>query len=114
MKFSNVEYNYGINNIDLFKTNGTFVCEKEGLYYIALSMTSYTAGAMFTVYLNDKDVSTTYIGIFNTKIEHTAAASLALELKVNDVLMVKIENGLYIMSYLYGGLYSRITLVKIR
>jgi hypothetical protein len=79
VKFPNVESNYGIQNMTLFKQTGIFTCEQKGLY------TKYAA---FRWYLNNlRSLTTIYVS--NHSIYQSGSGMVTLEIAVGDTVSLK-------------------------
>ncbi|XP_076071312.1 uncharacterized protein LOC143042745 isoform X8 [Mytilus galloprovincialis] len=109
LKFDDVRYSEGITNLSSYKTTGKFTCEREGLYLISASVMSYTSGANYYIKLNGNDISLTYIGS-NGGQEFTGAVSVTRKLNKNDQVWLYASGS----WYLYRGVYSKLTIIKIK
>lgn len=112
IKFDNVAFSVGINNLPAFKSTGKFVCENDGTYLISTSIASSTIDANYVIYLNGNAISTTFIGYNHNKPSlwyYTGSVVLVLPLRSKDSVWVHYPN-----SYnIYNGLWSTFTIVKI-
>lgn len=113
LKFDDVKLSVGISNHSEYKRTGKFICERNGLYMISASITSDKTGAYYTIYLNGKPMSETYI-VHNSNnpsiMRYNGAVVLALQLSSNDSVWVYKSGS----STAYGGLWSTLTIVKIK
>ncbi|VDH98354.1 Hypothetical predicted protein [Mytilus galloprovincialis] len=110
MKFNDVKFSVGITNLVLYKTTGKFTCEHEGLYLISASVTSYTSNAYFFINLNGNHISYTYIGEHSSTYGHTGAVTVTRKLNPNDQVWLYASGS----WYLYSGLESKLTIIKIK
>lgn len=112
IKFDNVAFSVGINNLPAFKSTGKFVCENNGTYLISTSIASRSIDAHYFIYLNGIEISTTLIG-FNANRPslwyYTGSVVLVLPLRLKDSVWVHYPGNFYI----YNGLWSTFTIVKI-
>ncbi|XP_076071309.1 uncharacterized protein LOC143042745 isoform X5 [Mytilus galloprovincialis] len=110
MKFEDVKYSVGITNLSTFKSTGKFTCEHEGLYVISASVMSKTTGAYYYIRLNGNDISLTYIGQFSGSQVFTGAVTVTRKLNPNDQVWLYAAGS----WFLYGGMYSKLTIIKIK
>ncbi|XP_076071317.1 uncharacterized protein LOC143042749 [Mytilus galloprovincialis] len=108
LKFDNVIFSVGINNLSTFKSTGKFVCKHNGLYMISVSIMSNTNGARFYIYLNGNSISSTYIANQEKGWWHTGTVVVSRQLKINDMLWVQ-TNGIFVHST-----YSQLTIMKVK
>lgn len=101
MKFDNVIFSVGFNNLPAYKSTGKFNCEKSGLYLITASILAEVNHAYYQLYLNNNAISSTFIS-YNHKnpsgIGYTGTIVLALQLRPNDSVWVKNGSGSVISS----------------
>lgn len=112
IKFSNVKLSSGIGNVANFKSSGTFICEKQGLYLVGAYIMSYSTLAQFQIIKNGilvsrVQVSPTFTSTGNDNY-HTGTGIIAVHMNSNDTINIK--SG-YTMT-LYGG-YSCLTVIKV-
>lgn len=110
MKFDDVQFIVGINNLSDFKSTGKFVCGKSGLYMISVSIMSYTSGAQFVIVLNGKGISSTYISFHDGNKWHTGTDVIAEQLQIGDNVWVQSTSNMFINN----GLYSSFTIIKVK
>ncbi|XP_063413334.1 uncharacterized protein LOC134695834 isoform X2 [Mytilus trossulus] len=110
MKFDDVKYSIGITDLSTYKSTGKFTCEHEGLYLISASVTSYTSDANYYIRLNGNDISLTYIGVHSGSKTFTGAVTVTRKLNPNDQVWVFA----YGSWFLYGGMWSKLTIIKIK
>ncbi|VDI23363.1 Hypothetical predicted protein, partial [Mytilus galloprovincialis] len=87
IKFDNVAFSVGINNLSTYQSSGKFVCEKEGLYLFSVSIYSSSNNANFCMYLNGNAISYTWIGYNSnapSSMQNTGTVVNALQLRLND------------------------------
>lgn len=110
IKFENVKTAVGINKLQDFKTSGTFIAEKPGLYMIAAFVMSYSHGAQFIMYKNTEAISKVFIRHdLREADKHTGTGVIAVELNINDV--IRIVAGCANMNVYQT--YSCLTVIKI-
>lgn len=68
LKFDNVRFSVGINDLAAFKSTGKFVCERKGLYMISSSIRSDSNDAHYYIYLNGNAISYTITGFTSSPI----------------------------------------------
>ncbi|VDI63419.1 Hypothetical predicted protein [Mytilus galloprovincialis] len=113
IKFDNVKFSIGINNLSTYKSTGKFICEKDGLYLISVSIFSFTNDASYQIYLNGKEISQTKIGYSassSSRMDDTGTVVLAQQLHPNDSVWVNYPSSFYI----FGGTWSTLMIVKIK
>ncbi|CAG2237429.1 unnamed protein product [Mytilus edulis] len=108
MKFDDVKFSVGVTNLATYKSTGKFTCEQEGLYIISASVMTKTSGAHYYIRLNGIYISDTYIS--GQSFVHTGTATVTRKLKPNDQVWLYA----YGSWYLYSGLYSKFTIIKIK
>lgn len=110
MKFEDVKYSVGITNLEAYKNTGHFTCEHEGLYLISAYVMSHTSNAKYSINLNGNRISQTCISQHVNTYIHTGAVTITRELNINDKVWLS-PSGTW---YLYSGLYSALTIIKIK
>lgn len=112
IKFDDVLFSVGINNLSAYKNTGKFICEKSGLYLISTSIYSMDNNAQYKIYLNDIEISYTRIGYNsnNPTMVHTGSVVVVLNLRLNDSLWVYNFGNFHVQ----GGKWSTLTIAKIK
>ncbi|CAG2246175.1 unnamed protein product [Mytilus edulis] len=110
IKFDYVTFSVGITNLATYKSTAKFSCDQEGLYMISASVTSQTSSAYYYIYLNGNDISCTYIGYHIGNYHRTGAVTATRKLNPNDQVWLYA----YGSCYLNGGVFSSLTIVKIK
>lgn len=112
IKFEDITFSVGINNLALYKGTGKFTCEKGGLYLISVSIFSTTNNAAYYIYLNGNVISYTRIAYLSSRpsMEHTGTAVVALQLRHNDSVWVYYPTTYHIQ----GSLWSTFTIIKLK
>lgn len=88
IKFTNVKFSTGINNLSGYKSSGKFVCEKDGLYLISATvMYSWNDGEFYT-YVNGKMYTQSYKHQ-ESYWWHSSTAIIAIEPYTNDTVWVQ-------------------------
>jgi len=108
VKFPNVNTNYGLQNLTLFKQTGIFTCEQKGLYMFFSNILSTSIGVYFRWYLsNSTALSTIYVG---DNIHYQSGSGMVtLDLAVGDTVFLKsLSNNKDVHSF------SCYTLIKIK
>ncbi|XP_076071314.1 uncharacterized protein LOC143042746 [Mytilus galloprovincialis] len=110
IKFDDVKYSVGITNLSTYKSTGKFSCKHEGLYLISASVMSHTSSAVYYIRLNGNNISQTYIGQHSGDKSFTGAMTVSRKLNPNNQVW------LYAVGswYLYKGVYSTLTIIKIK
>lgn len=112
IKFNNVLFSVGYNNLPGYKSSGKFICEKSGIYVISASILSNVNGATFYLHLNNNAITSTYISYDSnhpSRVEHTGTIVLALQLHPNDSVWVK--NG---GARISASRWSTLSIVKVK
>lgn len=115
LKFNNVIFSVGYNNLQSYKSTGKFFCERSGLYLISASIVAEHNDAYYYLYLNNNAITSTYISYdANNPLTtvNTGTIVLTLQLHANDSVWVK--NDASSMSIVYNGKWSTLTVVKVR
>ncbi|VDI60907.1 Hypothetical predicted protein [Mytilus galloprovincialis] len=113
IKFDDVTFSVGINNLPTYKSTGKFVVEKEGLYLISVDIFSKTNGAYYQIYKNSIVISDTRIAYYRSPpsvMQHTGTVVVVRQLRPNDSLWVNFPGNYYI----YAGVWSTLTIVKMK
>ncbi|CAG2246631.1 unnamed protein product [Mytilus edulis] len=110
IKFDNIKYSVGITNLSTYKTTGKFTCEHEGLYLISASVMSNTNKAYYHIRLNGNDISYTYIVEHSGSKAFTGAVTVTTMLNPNDQVWLYAGGSWFI----YSGLWSKLTIIKIK
>ncbi|VDI63152.1 Hypothetical predicted protein [Mytilus galloprovincialis] len=106
VRFSTVNFQVGINNIDTFKSNGKFVCKIPGLYYISAHIYTSTTGYGFDVQKNGIVIASSASG--SDSSYSTNPISAVVELQPNDTLYV------YTHSHVIRERYSCLSIIKVK
>lgn len=104
VRFSTVNFQVGIDNIETFKSNGKFVCELPGVYYISAHIYTKTQGTSFFVKKNRVTIAGSVSD--STSTYSTNPISAVVDLQLNDMLYV------YASLYIHSG-YSCLSILKI-
>lgn len=113
IKFDDVTFSVGVNNLTTYKNTGKFVVEKDGLYLISIAISSNNNRAQYHINLNGNVISysrVTGIPSFLVQYSDTVNVVVALQLRLNDILWVSYPHSFYIE----GRLWSTFTIVKIK
>ncbi|CAG2203641.1 unnamed protein product [Mytilus edulis] len=95
LKFPLIRYSIGISNLASMTNNGTFVCEKKGLYLVTVTGMACSRGrAAFTIYKNHWEFMKCYIGRGDYYREdcHSGVGTGVVVLGVNDVVYVRVRD----------------------
>lgn len=109
--FNTVPLSLGIGNISAFKSNGKFVCEKDGLYMMAVTVSSKEHYASFCVHregVQSGYVSCAEIGQHSGDAWHSGTSVVALYLQVNDKIHIETSYSIEI------GYWTHFTIMKIK
>lgn len=75
------------------KNNGTFICEKKGLYLVIVTvMTCSVSNSKFDIYKNNNHFMQYYIRGGSTRNCYSGTGTAVVELNVNDDLNVRNSN----------------------
>jgi hypothetical protein len=108
VKFPNVQSNYGIQNMTLFKQTGIFTCEQKGLYMFFSSILLNTVNGYFKWLLNNSaPLSIIYVG--DDDVYQSGSGMVTVELAVGDTVSLKSEN-----DNISVHSFSCYTLIKIK
>lgn len=111
IKFDDVTFSVGVNNLTTYKNTGKFVVEKDGLYLISLAISSNNNHAQYHINLNGNVISYARVtGSFLEQYSDTVNVVVALQLRLNDILWVSYPHNFHIE----GRLWSTFTIVKIK
>ncbi|CAC5407927.1 unnamed protein product [Mytilus coruscus] len=113
MKFDNVIFSVGYNNLSAYKSTGKFICERSGLYLISASIVAEANNGYYSVYLNNNVITYKYISYNNnnpSSTRNTGTIVLALQLHPNDSVWVKNTGSTRISI----GNWSTLTIVKVK
>ncbi|CAC5421381.1 unnamed protein product [Mytilus coruscus] len=108
VQFSDVKFSAGMGNMIVFKRTGKFICEKEGLYIISVTILTVTNAGEFYLYVNGSIFATSYKYQSNAWWS-SSSIIISLELQVNDSVWIQ-TNGIQVR----GGSYSHLTIVKLK
>lgn len=89
--FSDVAISYGFGNSNTLTTSGQFICEKSGLYQLAVYITTDDPNASLNIYKNNIFIGAAYGSI--TQYYQTISLASILQLNVNDTLKVTFGGG---------------------
>ncbi|CAC5402473.1 unnamed protein product [Mytilus coruscus] len=95
LKFQFIKSSIGISNLSSMKNNGTFICEKKGLYLIVVTVMVCSKGdSAFRIYKNNQQYMYYFIGRSDHSKEdcHSGTGTAVVELHVNDALNVRNVN----------------------
>lgn len=104
VKFSIVNFQVGINNIETFKSSGKFVCEIPGLYYISAHIYTTSTTRNFYVRKNGIIIATSSSGKASYS---TNPISAVIELQHKDTLYVDANHDIL-------GPYSCLSIIKVK
>lgn len=105
VRFSNVKYHVGINNLDIFKSRGKFVCEIAGLYYISAYI--YTASSSYAFYLKKNSV--------NVASSASNSGSSTTSIPISAVVELQLKDTLYMDAVLtIQGSHSCLSIIKVK
>ncbi|VDI22495.1 Hypothetical predicted protein [Mytilus galloprovincialis] len=92
LKFPVIKSSIGISNLTSMKNTGTFICEKEGLYLITVTVMACSTGdRSFNILKNYQTFMSFYIGRSVQHDCHSGTGTAVVELYVNDTLNVRSE-----------------------
>ncbi|CAC5384105.1 unnamed protein product [Mytilus coruscus] len=112
LKFDNVIFSVGYNNLPAYKSTGKFVCEKTGLYLIFASISSSKNNAYYNLYLNNNVITSTYINYDSNSPSTTwSTGTIVLTLHLRHSDSVWVNNG---PTSIYTGKWSTLTIVKVK
>lgn len=112
LKFDDVKFSIGINDISAYKSTGKFVCGRKGLYIISASIMSFSNSGDYYIYLNGIRISQTKAGYFSNPSSYmyqTGTVVLTQQLLPNDSVWVH-----NLGSNMIGGLWATLTVVKVK
>lgn len=113
IKFSVVKLSNGIENVDNFKSLGTFTCENPGLHFVGVYIMSSSTYAHIYIEKNDRLESRVYVTPslkFTGDTFHTGTGIVAVELNANDILNIKADSTMQV----YGSDYSCLAVNKVK
>lgn len=94
--FTNIRTSNGLNSTHLtdIRNKGYFACEKDGLYWISISLTTHTASALVNLFKNGNMLENMHLQ-HETTDELTTFASLE-RLSIGDTIIAKAVTGVII------------------
>ncbi|CAC5400068.1 unnamed protein product [Mytilus coruscus] len=106
---SGIRTSIGINSVRLadIRNKGYFICEKPGIFLIAISLVTHSPGKIVKLYKNSLFV--TQIRLTHDYIDETTTLTLLLQLNIGDTLSLKAAGDVHI----HGKEYSEQTILKI-
>ncbi|CAC5421369.1 unnamed protein product [Mytilus coruscus] len=108
IKFNDVKYSVGFNNLATFTNTGKIVCEKSGLYMITVSIISSTTASQFNIVLNSKMITGNR---FVDGVQwHTGTSGMVLQLHTGDNIWVETDKVLSVS----GRSYNSFSIIKIK
>lgn len=113
IKFEDVMFSVGINNLPLYKSTGKFVVEKEGLYLMSAHIMSQTNDAFYYIYLNGKSISGSmiaFISPYPNTMQHSGTIVVVRQLRPNDNVSVVYTYDFHVR----GSSMSQFNIVKIK
>lgn len=108
VKFTDVRFHVGINNLNTFKSRGKFVCEIPGLYYISAHIRTTATNQKSYFYVKKNGGILTYSMYGPSDIATTNSISAVEELRLGDVLHMHAAAGGHIR-----GAYSCLSIMKV-
>lgn len=113
LKFPVIKSFIGISNLSSMQNSGTFICEKNGLYLILVTVMACSKGnSGFNIYKNNQQYMYYYIGRadYSKQDCNSATGTAVVELYVNDAINVRNSaNDVYIHEN-----YSSFSAVKLK
>ena len=111
IKFPDVGFSVGINNLATYRSTGKFVAEKTGLYLISVAIASATGAAGYYIMKNNTEISKTEIGYFTTYgYWHTGTVVVSVQLELNDYIWIKPNKP----WHMEGHRWSQLSIVKLK
>lgn len=110
--FKQIPFSVGITNISSFNSTGKFVCEKPGLYLIAVTIASNIEFPEGCVLHNGHLISCMEIGQNTGRKWHSGSATVARRLTKGDEIWV--QSYLHRLSSIEGTYWSHFTIIKIK
>ncbi|XP_071135033.1 uncharacterized protein [Mytilus edulis] len=104
VRFANVKFHVGIDNLDTFKSSGIFVCEIPGLYYISAHIYTTTKGGAFYVTKNSFHIANSASD--SNDVYSTNPISAVVELELKDTLYVN-------AGHFIRATYSCLSIMKV-
>lgn len=106
--FGSVQTSLGISGISSFKSSGKFQCEIGGLYIVSVTLTAYSSGVHYGIFLNGNPY--TYISENdNNALNQGGSTTVVVNLTSGDLLWVQLTGNTEINSS-----YSCVTIVMIK
>lgn len=113
VKFDNINYSVGVKNPTSMKSSGKFVCEKEGLYLIAVSIASKDQYPYFCTMKNAIELSCTDVGqtsSSSSELWKSGSSIIVNHLSVNDEVWIRPDQ----LKSIETENWSQISIVKIK
>lgn len=89
VKFNDIEFSVGVNDISAFKISGIFICEKRGVYLVFVSTASSIAEKNIRVVLNGNHISYTLVSNGHWI---TGTTAISIQLRIKDKLWIEADN----------------------
>lgn len=92
LHFPDIISSAGISNLSSMRKNGTFICEKSGLYLISVTvMVCTTDSSAFLIHKNHQDLMYYFIGRSDGKARNcnSGTGTTVVQLDVNDAINVR-------------------------
>ncbi|CAG2227903.1 unnamed protein product [Mytilus edulis] len=92
LKFPDIKTSVGVSNLSSFQSTGKFTCQVPGYYHIVTTMMSVDSNERIDIMKNSNSIHWQYV-TGNTQGSWTpGTAAVALELKTNDTVWIKLNS----------------------
>lgn len=108
IKFGNIEVANGVQNISSIKESSLFTCEKHGIYFISVYITTNSIQSRFLVLKNGKRFAEAYYS-FGSQYQ-TGTTLFVTNLNVSDTFEMVANSDMYV----YGIYESGITITQLQ
>ncbi|XP_071174593.1 uncharacterized protein [Mytilus edulis] len=98
LKFPDIKTSVGVSNLSSFQSTGKFTCRVPGYYYIVTTLMSVDTNVKIDIMKNSNSIHWQYVtGYIKDQGAWTpGTAAVALELKTNDNVWIKLQSTYYI------------------
>lgn len=94
------------------RQNGTFTCEKPGLYLISVTVATNVTYPEICTFHNGHHIACTEIGMHEGGNWHSGSAIIVRTLKKSDEIWAQAHKSR--LSTFEGGIWSQFTIIKVK
>ncbi|CAG2230777.1 unnamed protein product [Mytilus edulis] len=90
LKFPDIKTSVGVSSLSSFKSTGKFTCQVPGYYHIVTTVLTTYIDARIDIMKNSNSIHWQYVTGYTTSHWTPGTAAVALELKTNDTVWIKL------------------------